>query len=132
VTQLSLGDLELQAEMARAPHWVEPRSKVRTSQAPARSDYRAWLLHADGCVPCDDARDDLVAMRDGSLEWEAAVPCKIGLRLLPLEDVDFACPGIGREEQTEAIRRLIDHARKLDGWGPEARMSAGQAWGREA
>jgi hypothetical protein len=128
VTQLSLLDEQLQAELARAPHWAEPRRKVRTSAWPLRVDYRAWLEHAEGCEECGLARDDLVALRSGLLESEPVVPCSPGIRLLPLTDLDAACPGIGRGEHTEAVRRLIDHARELDGWGPEARMSAGQAW----
>ncbi len=127
MTQLALLDEQLQAELARPPHWAEPPSKVRTSAWPLKVDYRAWLEHAAGCVECGLAREDLVALRSGLSE--PAVPCSPGIRLLPLTDLDAACAGIGRGEHTEAVRRVIEHARLLDGWGPEARMSAGQAWG---
>lgn len=129
-TQLSLLDEQLQAELARAAHWVEPRSKVRKSAWPLKVDYRAWLEHAPTCDECAAALEDLVALRAGRLEADAAVPCPVGIRLLPLPDLDAACAGMGRAEHGSAVRRIIDHARKLDGWGPEARMNMGQAWAR--
>jgi hypothetical protein len=131
VTQLSLLDEQLQAEMARAAHWQEPRRKIRTSARPLKVDYRAWLEHAADCEPCAAAREDLAALRSGgSLEWEPRPPCTTGIRLLPLVDVDFAAMGLDRDEARAMLRRLVDHARKLDGWGAEAAMSAGQAWSR--
>jgi len=130
VTQLPLLDARLQAEMARAAHWAEPPSKIRTSARPVAVDYRAWLAHVAGCEPCGLARDDLAELRSGWLEAEPAVPCSRGIRLLPLADLDAACAGVDRDEHVEAVRRIIDQARELDGWGPEARMSPGQAWGR--
>jgi len=137
VTQLPLLDERqqldehLQNEFARAAHWVEPPSRIRTSQRPVRADYGAWLEHVAGCEECGLARDDLVELRAGRLEAEPAVPCSTGIRLLPLTDLNAACAGIGRGEHDAAVRRLLDHARKLDGWGPEARMNPGQAWESE-
>lgn len=130
MTQLYLTDEFLSDEFARAPHWVEPPSKLgRQREAPAL-DYRAWLDHAAECEPCGLARDDLLALRQGALDAEPAVPCPVGIRLVPLEDLDRVVGGMDRGESAAAIRRIVDHARELDGWGPEARMSAGQAWGR--
>lgn len=128
MSQLSLLDERLQNEFARAAHWVEPPSKVRTSQRPIKVDYRAWLEHAAGCDNCGLARDDLVELRAGQLEAEPAVPCSVGMRLLPTGDVNVAAASIDRGEHSAAVRRLLDHARRLDGWGPEARMNPGQAW----
>lgn len=130
MTQLALLDEQLQAEMARAAHWQEPPSRIRTSQRGPKVDYRAWLEHAADCMGCAAAREDLVALRSGSLEWEPRPPCSTGIRLLPLTDVDFAAMGLDRDEARAMLRRLIDHARKLDGWGAEAGMSAGQVWSR--
>jgi hypothetical protein len=130
--QLALLDEELQAMLARPAHWVEPPRRHRHLRPPQPLDYRAWLEHvAAGCEDCAAASDDLVALRSGGVEWDLAVPCTVGIRLLPLADVDAACPGIDRGEGAEMLRRLVEHARDLDGWGPEARMNPGQAWGRE-
>ena len=126
--QLALLDETLQAEMARAPHWAEPPSKIRASFRQPKVDYRAWLEHAADCVRCGAARDDLAALRSGVLETVPAVPCSAGIRLLPLADIDLASPSLDRGEAHRMLRHLIDHARKLDGWGPEARMNPGQAW----
>lgn len=132
MTQLTLLDDRLQAELAQAPHWREPRTKIRTTQRRPRIDYAAWLAHAAECEDCATARDDLVNLRGGGIEWEPAAPCSVGMRLVPLADVDQAADAISRENAGLLLRRLIDHARRLDGWGPEANMSAGQAWGRLA
>lgn len=127
MTQLSLLDEHLQAELARAAHWVEPRGKVRGTRRPVAVDYRAWLEHAAGCEQCSLAAEDL---RSRDLEAEPAVPCPVGIRLLPIADIDAVTPGMDRGERDAAVRRIVDHARELDGWGPEARMNPGQAWGR--
>lgn len=131
MTQLALLDEFLQAEFARPAHWAEPRSKIRTSQRPVQVDYRAWLEHAADCERCTAARDDLVALRDGSLEWEPRVPCRKGLPLLPLVDVDAAAEPMDRQSHAEALRRFLAFARELHGWGAAGAMNAGQAWTRE-
>lgn len=116
MSQPALLDEHLQAELARAAHWVGPPSKVRGTRRPLVVDYRAWLDHAARCDECGVAREDLVALRSGDLEAEPAVPCSAGMHLLPLVDVDLAAGAIDREEAAAMLRRLVDHARVLDGW----------------
>lgn len=130
MSQLALLDEYLQNEFARPAHWVEPPSKVRGTRRAPVVDYSAWLEHAAGCEECGLASENLIALRSGQLEAEPAVPCSTGIRLLPLVDVKLAAGAIDRGEAHEMLRRIIDRSREVDGWGPEARMSAGQAWGR--
>lgn len=130
MNELAQLDLALQDEFARPAHWAEPASKLRRPRPAPKLDYRAWLDHAAGCTPCGLARDDLLALRTGDLEVEPAVPCARGMALVPLEDVDRAAGGLDRGELAMALRRIAEWSRQREDWGPEARMSAGQAWGR--
>jgi hypothetical protein len=125
VSQLDL----LDGILARPAHWAEPPSKIRTTwRPPVKVDYRAWLEHAAQCEPCAAASDDLAAL--AQLEWEPRPPCPVGMPLLPLADIEAACGGIDRGAAAAMVRRIIDHARQLDGWGAEALMGTGQALGR--
>ncbi len=117
--------------LARPAHWVDAPSKIRTTwRPPVKADYGAWLAHAAECEPCGEASDDLARL--ARIEWEPRPPCPVGMPLLPLADVEAACGGIDRGEAAAMVRRIVQRARELEGWGPEANMGAGQVLERLA
>lgn len=120
MSQLSLLDVRLQAELAQAPQWREPPSKIRPARDKPAADYGAWLDHADACGCCAEVQAELQRLRDrygGYGGWEPEMPCPVGLRLLPTADIDLACPELDRYQGRKMLARLLDRALELRG-GP--------------
>ncbi len=118
----------LQADLARAPHWAEPRRKHKRLSAPPLLDYRAFLEHAGDCPTCGRVHEDLKALRTGELEDEPIVACSEGLRLIPMAELVFLEGGGGWDRLFGdlMLRQLIEHARRLQECGPD--QHAGVAW----
>ncbi len=60
-------------------------------QSNALGDRAAWLEHAAGCDTCYRVRVDILALRRGEIERSVVtLACPVGIRIMPLADVDVA------------------------------------------
>jgi hypothetical protein len=97
------------------------------------SPYARWLAHVDQCETgaCPRAHEDLAdRRRERDWEREVTVACEVGIRLLPMEELELAIgpQGLDRGGLSVAIARIRHQAERLRGRVYE-NTNVGVAWG---